>query len=62
MERKNKKTKSVGNGEGTLYYSEKLKCWMFQYYDTNGKRQTMKQRKKENTKDFKARVTEVKIV
>ena len=51
-----------GNGEGTIYYSEKLKCWMFQYYDTNGKRQTMKQRKKENTKDFKARVTEVKIV
>ncbi len=33
---------------------------MFQYYDTNGKRQTMKQRKKESTKDFKARVTEVK--
>ena len=57
MERKNKKTKSVGNGEGSLYYSEKLKCWIFQYYDTNGKRQTMKQKKKESTKDFKARVT-----
>ena len=60
MERKNKKTKTVGNGEGSQYYSEKLKCWIFQYYDTNGKRQTMKQRKKESTKDFKARVTKVK--
>lgn len=60
MERKNKKTKSVGNGEGTLYYSDTLKRWIFQYYDTNGKRQTMKQKKKESTKDFKARVTETK--
>ena len=60
MERKNKKTKQVGNGEGTLYKSETLNCWIFQYYDTSGKRQTMKQRKNESTKDFKARVTEVK--
>lgn len=60
MERKNKKTKSVGNGEGTLYYSETLKCWIYQYYDTNGKRQTMKQRKKESVRDFKSRVTKVK--
>ena len=50
MERRNKKTKSVGNGEGTLYYSETLKRWVFQYYDTSGKRQTMKQRKKETLK------------
>ena len=60
MERRNKKTKSVGNGEGTLYYSDTLKCWVFQYHDTLGKRQTMKQRKKETVKDFKARVTKVK--
>lgn len=60
MERKNKKTKSVGNGEGSLYYSDTLKCWIFQYYDTQGNRQTMKQRKKELVKDFKARVTKVK--
>ena len=60
MERKNRKTKQVGNGEGTLYYSETLKRWIFQYYDTNGKRQTMKQKKKESVKDFKARVTQVK--
>ena len=46
MERKNKKTKSVGNGEGSLYYSETLKCWIFQYV-YNGKRKTLKQRKNE---------------
>ena len=60
MERKNKKTKQVGNGEGTLYKSETLNCWIFQYYDTSGKRQTMKQRKNESSKDFKVRVTETK--
>lgn len=60
MERKNKKTKSVGNGEGSLYYSEKLNSWIFQYYDTNGNRKTLKQKKKESVKDFKARVTTVK--
>ena len=46
MERKNKKTKQVGNGEGSLYYSETLKRWIFQYYDTQRKRQTMKQKQK----------------
>lgn len=60
MGRKNKKTKSVGNGEGSLYYSETLGRWIFQYYDTQGKRQTMKQKKKESVKDFKARATQVK--
>lgn len=60
MPRKNKKTKSVGNGEGSLYHSETLNCWIFQYYDTQGKRQTMKQRKKETVKDFKARATKIK--
>lgn len=59
-DRRNKKTKQVGNGEGTLYKSETLGCLVFQYYDTNGKRQTMKQKKKESVKDFKARVTKVK--
>lgn len=60
MGRKNKKTKSVGNGEGSLYYSEKLNSWIFQYYDTNGNRKTLKQKKKESVKNFKARVTTVK--
>lgn len=60
MERRNQKTKQVGNGEASLYKSEKLGCWIYQYYDTNGKRQTMKQKKNETAKDFKARVTETK--
>ena len=62
MERRNKKTKSVGNGEGTLYYSEVLKCWVYQYYDTSNKRKTMKQRKNETVKDFKARVSETMVL
>lgn len=59
MERKNKKTKSVGNGEGSLYYSETLKCWIFQYV-YNGKRKTLKQRKDEPSREFKKRVTSLK--
>lgn len=58
-ERRNKKTKSVGNGEGSLYKSEKLNCYVFQYV-VNGKRKTMTQRKNEGIKEFKARVTDVK--
>lgn len=45
---------------GTLYLSKSLGCWIFQYHDTLGRRQTLKQRKKESVKDFKARVTKVK--
>ncbi len=59
MERRNKKTKSVGNGEGSLYFSEKLNCWIFQYV-YNGSRKTLKQRKNEKVKDFKNRVTKIK--
>lgn len=59
MERKNQKTKSVGNGEGSLYYSETLKCWIFQYV-YNGKRKTLKQRKNEQSREFKKRVTNLK--
>lgn len=53
------KTRTVGNGEGTLYYSDSLKRWMFQYF-SNGKRKNLKQRKKESTRDFKIRVTKLK--
>ena len=60
MGKRNKKTKSVGNGEGTLYYSETLNRWVYQYYDSSNKRKTMYQRKKESVKDFKARVTAIK--
>ena len=46
MGKRNKKTKSVGNGEGTLYYSETLNRWVYQYYDSSNKRKTMYQRKR----------------
>ena len=58
-ERRNKKTKSVGNGEGTLYYSEALEKWVFQYV-INNKRKTLTQKKNESVREFKARVTETK--
>ena len=44
---------------GTLYYSEKLQLWIYQYYFNNN-RKSLKQRKKETVKDFKARVTQIK--
>lgn len=46
-------------GEGSLYHSETLNCWIYQYV-INGNRKTMKQKKNENVKDFKARVTDIK--
>lgn len=61
MERRNKKTKSVGNGEGSLYYSEALGRWIYQYYiEGDSNRKTMTQKKNESVKEFKARVTELK--
>ena len=61
MERRNTKTRSVGNGEGSLYYSKTLKCWIYQYYiENNPTRKTMKQRKTETVREFKARVTDLK--
>ena len=60
MERKNKKSKSVGNGEGSLYFSEKLNCYVFQYY-YDGKRKTLKQKKGEQAKEFKNRVVALKV-
>lgn len=59
-ERKNKKTKSVGNGEGSLYFSEKLDCYVFQYVH-NGSRKTIRQKKNEGAKEFKDRVAELKV-
>lgn len=58
-ERRNQKTKSVGNGEGSFYKSEALGCYVFQYVH-NGKRKTMKQKKNESIRDFRKRVTEIK--
>ena len=44
---------------GTLYYSKTLKKWVFQYY-VGKTRKSIKQRKNESTKDFKAKVTKIK--
>lgn len=60
MERRNKKSKSVGNGEGSLYFSEKLDCYVYQYY-YDGKRKTLKQKKGEQAKEFKDRVVDLKV-
>lgn len=60
MERRNKKTKSVGNGEGSLYFSKKLNCYVYQYY-YDGKRKTLKQKKGEQAKEFKDRVVDLKV-
>lgn len=61
MGRRNRTTKSVGNGEGTLYYSEVLEKWIFQYYvEGDPKRKTLTQRKGETKKEFSARVTKLK--
>lgn len=60
MEKRNTKTRQVGNGEGSLYKSKKLNCWIYQYYDVTGKRQTMRQKKTETAKEFNVRVTKIK--
>lgn len=60
MEKRNKSNKSVGNGEMEPYWSDTLQCWVWQYYDTRGKRQTLKQRKKETKKQYWARYIEIK--
>ena len=56
MERRNKKNKERGNGEGTIYYSEALGCYVAQYTEPSGKRKTLKQKKNEKTTDFKKRL------
>lgn len=56
----NRKTRQVGNGEMEPYWSETLQCWVWQYYDTQRKRQTLKQRKGETKKQFWARYIETK--
>lgn len=59
MERRNKKTKERGNGEGTIYFSETLNCYVAQYVEPSGKRKTIKQKKNEKTSDFKKRFTNI---
>ena len=55
MERKNKKVKTRGNGEGTIYFSETLQKWVAQYVEPSGKRKTLTQKKNEKVSDFKKR-------
>ena len=61
MEAKNRRRKSVGNGEGSLYYSETLKRWFFKFH-YNGQRKTIQQKKNEKVKEFKKRVTDIKFM
>lgn len=61
MERKNQRKKTVGNGEGSLFYSPALECWCFQYFH-RGKRKSMKQKNGEKPSDFKKRVSELKLM
>jgi len=51
----NRKTKEKANGEGSIYWSEKLQCWVAQYVEPSGKRKTLTQRKNEKVTDFKNR-------
>ena len=54
-----KKTRTVGNGEGSLYKDSKTGRYIYAYY-YNGKRNKIKQKQNEKVSDFKARVTEIK--
>ena len=42
-------------GEGTIYWSEALNCYVAQYVEPSGKRKTLKQKKNEKSSDFKKR-------
>ena len=55
---KNKKTKSAGNGEGTLYKSKKTGLYVGQYV-RNGKRYSIYQKKSEKIGDFKKRFNDI---
>lgn len=55
----NKKSRTVGNGEGSLYYSESRKKWIFAYF-VHGDKKTISQKKGETVTQFRARVIELK--
>ena len=59
IKKRNKKNKERGNGEGTIYFSEALQCYVAQYIEPSGKRKTLKQKKNEKTTDFKKRFNTV---
>ncbi len=45
---------------GSLYFSESLQRWIFQYTEPSGKRQTLRQKKNESERAFRKRVTATK--
>ena len=59
MEKRNHKNKERGNGEGTIYFSNALNCYVAQYVEPSGKRKTLKQKKNEKSSDFKKRFNNV---
>ena len=61
MERRNRKVKERGNGEGTLYFSKALNCYVAQYIDPSGKRKTLKQKKSEKVGEFKSRFNNIVV-
>ncbi len=61
MERRNRKVKERGNGEGTLYFSKALNCYVAQYVDPSGKRKTLKQKKSEKVGEFKSRFNNIVV-
>lgn len=52
------KSKSKGNGEGTIYFNKSKGIWVGQYF-SNGKRKAVYQRKSETVSDFKKRFTKI---
>ena len=40
---------------GSLYFSETLQRWIFQYTEPSGKRQTLRQKKNESERAFRGK-------
>lgn len=64
IKEKQQKKHTVGNGEGSLFYSESQQKWIYQWtegFDSSGKqnKKQIKQRKNETKKDFLKRKTEL---
>lgn len=59
-QKRNRTNKKKGNGQGTIYYSEKLQKYVAQYVEKGtGKRKTLTQRKDEKVGDFKKRFNHI---
>ena len=55
------KTRTVGNGEGSLYKDSKTGRYIYAYY-YNGKRNKIKQKQNEKVSDFKASAKIIRII